>query len=257
MLQKSYLKEFLEEKYQLYASPKFIESDPIKIPHRYHRKEDIEIAGFLTASLAWGQRKMIINSVGTLLDRMGESPFEFLRNSSEDEIAEFSDFYYRTFNGIDCVAFLKSLQRIYRNDGGLEKIFVDGFKKENSIKESIGFFRKKFIGTKFPQRTNKHISNSLSGSASKRLNMYLRWMVRPSKEGIDFGIWRDIHPSVLMLPLDVHTARVSRSLGILKRNQNDWNAVEELTQNLCTFDPEDPVKYDFALFGLGVFEKFS
>lgn len=200
---------------------------------------------------------MIIRFAGTLLDRMGESPYEFLMDSSDEDLSDFSDFYYRTFNGCDCVAFLKSLHRIYKEEGGLHKTFVDGFQKEHSIQGAIGFFRNRFIGDNFPRRSTKHLSNSLTGSASKRLNMFLRWMVRPNSEGIDFGLWTKIPPSALMLPLDVHTARVARSLGILSRKQNDWKAVEEVTQNLRTFDPKDPIKYDFALFGLGVFEKFG
>jgi uncharacterized protein (TIGR02757 family) len=251
------LKIFFDEKYRQYASPRFIESDPIQIPHRYHRNEDIEIAGFLAASLAWGQRPMIIRFVGSLLDRMGESPYEFLMDSSEVEFNSFSDFYYRTFNGCDCVAFLESLRRIYRHEGGLGSVFEEGYAKGNSIQYSIGHFRSVFIGDDFPTRSTKHISDSMSGSAAKRLNMYLRWMVRNSSEGIDFGLWAKIPTSALMLPLDVHTARVARSLGLLTRKQNDWKAVEEVTQNLRIFDPNDPVKYDFALFGLGVFEKFS
>lgn len=257
MLPHSEIKSFLDEKYRLYASPSFIEHDPIQIPHRYSTKEDIEIAGFLTASLAWGQRPMIIRFVGKLLNRMGESPYEFILNATSNEFEALSDFYYRTFNGTDCIAFLHSLQRIYLQHGGLERVFFDGYNNTDSVAGGISHFREVFIGANFPKRTEKHISNPLSGSAAKRLNMYLRWMVRPNTEGVDFGIWSEIPPSALMLPLDVHTSRVARALGLLSRKQNDWKAVEEVTQNLRTFDPTDPVKYDFALFGLGAFEKFS
>ncbi len=256
MLPQCEIKSFLDEKYKLYASPRFIEHDPIQIPHRYTKKEDIEVAGFLAASLAWGQRPMIIRSVGNLLDRMGESPYDFLMEASKNEFETFADFYYRTFNGIDCVAFLKSLQRIYKQNGGLEKVFTDGYKKSETVKSSISNFRDVFIANRFPKRSEKHISNPLAGSAAKRLNMFLRWMVRSNTEGVDFGIWSQIPQSALMLPLDVHTSRVARALGLLPRKQNDWKAVEEITANLRKFDPNDPVKYDFALFGLGVFEKF-
>ncbi|HOP04612.1 MAG TPA: TIGR02757 family protein [Tenuifilaceae bacterium] len=257
MLSHSEVNSFLEEKYRLYASPSFIEHDPIQIPHRYSAKEDIEIAGFLTASLAWGQRTMIIRSAGRLLDRMGESPYEFILNATNNEIEALSDFYYRTFKGTDCVVFLRSLQRIYLQHDGLERVFTEGFQEAETVASAISYFRNVFTGDSFPKRSEKHISNPQSGSAAKRLNMYLRWMVRPKTEGVDFGIWREIPPSALMLPLDVHTSRVARALGLLSRKQNDWKAVEEVTQNLRTFDPTDPVKYDFALFGLGAFEKFN
>lgn len=250
------LKAFLEEKYHQFASPSFIESDPIQIPRSYSLKQDIEISGFLTATISWGQRPQIIRSARCLMAQMGESPFEFLLDSSSSDIESLSKFYNRTFNGTDCMAFVSSLKRIYTNGQSLEDIFSEGFNKTGSIKGAIDYFRRIFIVEGFPNRSTKHISSPMANSAAKRLNMYLRWMVRPSTEKVDLGIWTQIPTSELMLPLDVHSGRVARKLGLLNRKQNDWKAVEEVTANLSTFAPNDPVKYDFALFGLGVFENF-
>ncbi len=255
-MKKTDIKDFLEEKYRLFASPTFLETDPIQIPRSYSRKEDIEIAGFLAATLSWGQRPQIILFVKSMLGHMGESPYEFIMDASSTDLKPLSKFYYRTFNGIDCLAFIKSLQRIYRNKLSIHQLFVEGYEKEQTVKGAITHFRTAFLNDDFPTRSQKHISNPMAGSAAKRLNMYLRWMVRPPKEGVDLGLWPEIPSSALMLPLDLHSSRVARSLGLLNRKQNDWKAVEEVTQNLRIFDSNDPVKYDFALFGLGVFEKF-
>ncbi len=187
---------------------------------------------------------------------MGESPYEFLLYSSSSDIESLSRFYYRTFNGTDCMAFINSLKRIYTNGQSLEGIFTEGFNKTKSVKGAIDYFRQNFIDEGFPRRSTKHISNPMANSAAKRLNMYLRWMVRPSTEKVDLCIWTQIPPSALLLPLDVHSGRVARKLGLISRKQNDWRAVEEVTAKLSIFAPNDPVKYDFALFGLGVFEKF-
>lgn len=256
MIDFSNIKEFLDEKYQQYASSAFIETDPIQIPKAYSRKEDIEIAGFLAATLSWGQRPQIIRSAQQLLSPMGESPFEFLMDSSEQSIESFTSFYYRTFNGVDCQAFLLSLKRIYIDYGGVHQVFADGFSKGQGALGAIDHFRNIFLHNSFPTRSVKHLPNVLKGSAAKRINMYLRWMIRPSVEGVDFGLWANISPSQLMLPLDVHSSRVARALGLLTRKQTDWRAVEEVTNNLRIFDPHDPIKYDYALFGLGVFENF-
>ena len=250
------LKDFLDEKYSQYASSRFIETDPIQIPRSFSKKEDIEISGLLTATIAWGQRPQIIKSATKLMQLMGNSPYEFITQAPLKDITSLSSFYYRTFNGIDCVAFLKSLQYIYTHQQTLESVFAQGFIETQTVKGAISYFRSAFTQSNFPHRSLKHISNPMAGSAAKRLNMYLRWMVRPQKENVDFGLWKSIPPSALMLPLDVHSSRVARKLGLLTRKQTDWRAVEEVTNNLCIFDPHDPVKYDFALFGLGVFEKF-
>ncbi|WP_317169006.1 TIGR02757 family protein [Perlabentimonas gracilis] len=250
------IKQFLDEKYLQYASPQFIETDPIQIPKAYSRKEDIEIAGFLAATISWGQRPQIIKSAKKLMEQMGESPYEFIIDSTNNDIKALSSFYYRTFNGTDCTAFLKSLKKIYCNDKSIESLFTNGYIATRTIKGAINHFRCSFIDDSFPKRSTKHLSNPMAGSAAKRINMFLRWMVRPPKENVDFGLWASIPPSALMLPLDVHSGRVARRLGILNRKQSDWKAVEEVTAKLRTFDPSDPIKYDFALFGLGVFEKF-
>lgn len=256
-LGKDQLKDFLEEKYRLYATPKFIEDDPIQIPHRYTRKEDIEIAGLLTATLAWGTRKMIIFNIDRLLAKVGDSPYEFIVNYSKKDDLRFKGFVHRTFNETDCVNYIKVLNHIYTQEGGLEKVFSFGYNNELTVKSSIDGFRLKFIKYDIPTHTLKHVPNVLNGSAAKRINMFLRWMIRSSDEGVDFGIWKSIPTSALMMPLDTHSGRVARSLCLLKRNQNDWKAVDELTTQLRNLDSNDPVKYDFALFGLGVNEKFG
>lgn len=257
LLDKDQLKNFLEEKYRLYASPKFIEDDPIQIPHRYSRKEDIEISGLLTATLAWGTRKMIIFNIDRLLSKFGDSPYEFILNYSKKDDNRFKGFVHRTFNENDCVHYIKALNRIYKQDGGLEKVFASGYNKDLTVKNSIDVFRRRFINYDTPSHTLKHVPNVVNGSAAKRINMFLRWMIRPTTEGVDFGIWKSIPTSALMMPLDTHSGRVARSLGLLNRNQNDWKAVDELSSILREFDSDDPVKYDFALFGLGVNEKFG
>lgn len=251
------LKDFLEEKYDKYNRPNFIESDPISIPHQFSKKEDIEIAGFLAATIAWGQRVTIINNANKMVKLMGNNPHDFILSAKQKDFQKFESFVHRTFNGIDAVFFMKSLQNIYKKHGGLEKVFTISSNTNNVALNAISNFRKIFFSIEHPDRTGKHISNPAENSSAKRLCMYLRWMVRNDKRGVDFGIWKSsLLPSHLMCPLDVHSGNVARKLGLLKRTQNDWKAVEELTTNLRKFDINDPIKYDFALFGLGVFEKF-
>lgn len=257
LIEKNQLKDFLDSKYSLYARLKFIEDDPIQIPHRYTRKEDIEIAGLLTATLAWGTRKMIIYNIDRLLGKLGDSPYEFILNYSDKNNHLFKNFVHRTFNEQDCIQYFKVLNHIYTQESGLEKVFAKGYHKDSSIKSAINEFRLQFVNNQIQMHTLKHVPNVLEGSAAKRINMFLRWMVRNSKEGVDFGIWKTIPTSALMIPLDTHSGRVARTLGLLNRNQNDWKAVDELTSLLRNFDRNDPVKYDFALFGLGVYEKFG
>ena len=256
-LSKTELSDFLNEKYYLYNSLKFIETDPITIPHLFTRKEDIEIAGFLTATIAWGQRVTIINNATKMIKLMGSNPHDFIMSAKEKDLKRFDTFVHRTFNGTDAVFFIKSLQHIYKKQGGLEQAFASN-KKDEGLLSSIMNFRTVFFSLPSPARTGKHVSNPSENSSAKRLCMYLRWMVRKDKRGVDFGIWKSasLTSRHLMCPLDVHSGNVARKLGLLKRTQNDWKAVEELTSNLRAFDAEDPVKYDFALFGLGVFEKF-
>ncbi len=249
-------KEFLDEKANKYNNPGFIETDPIQIPALFTTKENIEIAGFLAATLAWGQRPTIIRNSLRLTALMNNNPIDFLLNTQEEDWTEFQTIKHRTFNGIDCLYFLKSLKNIYQNHGGLEQVFTDGFRNGNTIFNALIHFRKVFFELEHEHRTEKHVSDVAKGAAGKRLNMYLRWMIRTDNSGVDFGLWKQIPASALMLPLDVHTGNVARKLRLLTRTQNDWRAVEEITAKLREFDPEDPIKYDFALFGLGVFEKF-
>jgi len=246
----SEIKDFLEESFLKYNNKSFIENDPISIPHLFTKKEDIEISAFLAATIAWGNRKSIIKNAGKLMALMDNSPHAFILNHSKKELKPFENFVHRTFNGRDCVFFIESLKNIYKNKSGLESAFSSNDK--NSVKSRIINFRKIFLEAKHLSRSEKHLSNPESNSSSKRLCMFLRWMVRQDKKGVDFGIWKSISTKELCLPLDVHTGNVSRTLGLLTRNQNDWKAVEEITAFLTTLDEKDPVKYDFALFGLGV-----
>ncbi|MEO8087192.1 MAG: TIGR02757 family protein [Bacteroidota bacterium] len=251
------MKNFLEEKFLLYNNPSFIETDPVSIPHLFSKKEDIELAGFLTATIAWGQRTTILKNSNALMQLMDDSPHEFIIGFTTRDLQRFNHFVHRTFNGSDCIFFLKALRNIYVQHGGLENVFHSGLRKEDKdLKNAIVQCRTIFFELPHLKRTEKHFSNPAEGSATKRINMFLRWMVRRDKCGVDFGIWKTISPSLLSCPLDVHSGRVARKLGLLKRKQNDWKATQELTANLSKLDVTDPVKYDFALFGLGVFEKF-
>ncbi|GAB4282500.1 MAG: TIGR02757 family protein [Marinilabiliales bacterium] len=251
------IKQWLDEKVIQYNRPEFIKNDPIQIPHNYKRKEDIEISGFLTAIISWGQRKTIINNALKLMHLMDDMPYDFVMYSSDYELKKLKNFVHRTFQGVDCVFFIKSLKNIYLEFGSIENVFAIEIKKGNSVKNAIERFRDVFFSLPHEKRTEKHLPNISKGAAAKRINMFLRWMVRKDNAGVDFGIWETISPSMLYLPLDVHSANVSRQIGLLNRTQNDWKAVEEVTAVLKKMDPEDPVKYDFALFGAGVENDFS
>jgi uncharacterized protein (TIGR02757 family) len=255
-LKKHELKEFLDEKVDLYNRPAFIESDPISIPHLFTKKQDIEIAGFLAATIAWGNRKMILRNANRMMELLDHSPYEFIMNSSDDEIEMIERFVHRTFNSTDLIYFLRALRNIYRHKGGLETIFNIN-QTEDSLLPAIHEFHNIFFELSHEKRTERHVSDPFKGSAAKKLNMYLRWMVRKDNKGVDFGIWNSISPAILSCPLDVHSGNVARKLGLITRKQNDSKAVYELDNNLRNLDQEDPVKYDFALFGLGVFEGFS
>lgn len=245
--------QLLEEKYNQFNRKLFIESDPISIPHLFSKKEDVEIAAFLSATIAWGQRATIIKNANQLVSLMDMEPYDFILNHTEKDLERFNNFKHRTFNTIDICYFIKSLQNIYTKHNGLESVFA---LNPNDIQQSIGNFKHIFFEIKHPQRTTKHVSDPLKNSSAKRINMFLRWMVRNDNRGVDFGLWNSINAKNLMCPLDVHSGNVARKLGLLQRTQNDWKAVEELTSNLRNFDKNDPIKYDFSLFGLGVFEKF-
>ncbi len=251
----SELKTFLDEKVELYNNPNFIESDPVQIPHLFSLKEDIEIAGFLSATIAWGNRKMIIKNSYRMMELMENSPYDFVMSHQENDLERLESFVHRTFNSQDFASFIRSLQHIYKNHNGLESIFTK-HQETNSMQKSIHEFKKAFFDIEHPFRTQKHISDPLNNSAAKRINMYLRWMIRQDNKGVDLGIWKNISPTKLSCPLDVHSGNVARKLGLLSRKQNDGKALAELDLNLRKLDPNDPVKYDFALFGLGVFEGF-
>ena len=251
----SELKDFLDEKVLQYNTLDFIESDPIQIPHLFSQKEDIEIAGFLSATIAWGNRKMIIKNSQNMMDLMGNTPYDFVMSHTENDLERLESFVHRTFNGTDFVTFIRALQHIYTNHGGLEAVFSK-HQETDSMQKSIHEFKKIFFEIPHLNRTQKHISDPLNNSAAKRINMYLRWMIRQDNKGVDLGIWKSISPSALSCPLDVHSGNVARKLGLLTRKQNDAKALVELDLQLRKLDPNDPVKYDFALFGLGVFESF-
>lgn len=253
-MNKSELKDFLDEKVIQYNNLDFIESDPIQIPHSFSLKEDIEISGFLSATISWGNRKMIIKNSKKLMDIMGNSPYDFVMSHSEENLESLGNFVHRTFNSLDAKTFIKALQHIYKNHDGLEAVFSKN-QDEHSIQKSIHEFKKVFFEIEHLQRTQKHVSDPLNNSAAKRINMYLRWMIRNDNK-VDFGIWKSIPTSILSCPLDVHSGNVARKLGLLKRKQNDGKALAELDLALRKLDKNDPVKYDFALFGLGVFEGF-
>jgi uncharacterized protein (TIGR02757 family) len=280
------LKEFLEVKVAKYNRPDFIANDPICIPHQYSKKQDIEIAAFFAAILAWGQRKTIINKCKELFQRMDNEPFNFILNHTPDDLKRLLGFKHRTFNDTDLLYFVAFFQQHYRQNESLESAFLapgDVYRSEYltdigtnahsysssacmlselgeqtpRIELALNFFRAYFFSLEdYPHRTIKHISSPLQKSTCKRLNMFLRWMVRKDNQGVDFGIWNTLRPSDLICPCDVHVDRVARLLGLIERKQTDWRTAVELTSRLSEFDPLDPVKYDFALFGLGVEQKF-
>ena len=252
---KAEIKAFLDEKAAIYESLDFIAADPIQIPHSFSKKEDIEISGFLAATIAWGNRKSIINNAKKMMQLLDNSPHDFILHHTSNDLKSIKNFVHRTFNGDDLRYFISGLHHIYTQHDGLEAVFSNSANKID-LQTAIHAFKKKFFTLPHPQRTQKHVSDPLKGSAAKRINMYLRWMVRSSKKGVDFGLWKSIKPSLLSCPLDVHSGNVARKLNLLHRKQNDAKALKELDKCLREMDAEDPVKYDYALFGLGVFEKF-
>ncbi|NJM15851.1 MAG: TIGR02757 family protein [Bacteroidales bacterium] len=247
------LKDFLEDKTARYQTPEFIETDPIQIPHLFNQAADIEVAGFLTATISWGQRKSILTNAKKLMQLMGHAPADFVLHANQKQLDHCSNFVHRTFNGTDLRVFLLALRDIYKQHASLGALFEALFQQTGSVRESIIKWRETFFLVPHQIRSQKHFANILKNASAKRINMFLRWMVRPSANKVDFGLWKKVPTSGLYIPLDLHTGNVARSLGLLTRKQNDWKAVEELTSALKTFDQQDPVKYDFALFGLGVF----
>lgn len=253
-LNKEELKEFLDEKVNEFNCVDFIEPDPISIPHRYTLKEDIEISSFLASSIAWGNRKMITKNGHRMMDLLGDSPYDFVMSYQEHQLERLEKFVHRTFNGEDFKYFIKALNHIYNNHGGLESIFIK-YQTSTSLQPAIHELNRIFFEIEHPQRTRKHVADPMKGSVAKRINMNLRWLCRKDNKGVDLGIW-DINPSKLSCPLDVHSGSVARKLGLISRKNNDIIALEELDNSLRELDPVDPVKYDFALFGLGIFEGF-
>lgn len=256
-MNKTALKTYLDEQVVRFNQPNFIPADPISIPHLFDRPQDQEIIGFWVAILAWGQRKTIINNAHRLIELMDGSPYDFILNHQEADRARFADFKHRTFQYTDTLYFLSFLQWYYRQYDSLEDAFARFVTPEHPTTEAalIGFHELFFSLPEAPKRTRKHIATPARNSSCKRLNMFLRWMVRRDDKGVDFGLWQRILPAQLMMPLDVHVERIARRLGLVERKQRDWKTVVELTDNLRKLDPQDPTKYDFALFGIGVLEK--
>ena len=256
------LKIFLDRKVIEFNNPSFIADDPISIPHLFSKKQDVEIAGFFAAIFAWGIRKTIINKCKLLMQLMDNSPHNFCINHTENDLRRLERFSHRTFNDTDLLYFISFLKFHYSKNKSLENAFFNNVTIQQSktsciIEESLNYFYQYFFSLEdFPQRTKKHIASPQRNSSCKRLNMYLRWMVRNDHKGVDFGIWKKISPSQLICPIDLHVARVAKHFNLLKRKQTDWQAAIELTEQLRKMDKNDPVKYDFALFGLGVLEKY-
>ena len=248
------IEQLLNQKADQYNRPLFIEKDPISIPHRFSNRQDIELMGFWAAILAWGQRPVILKKTNELIERMDGAPYDFVLNHQESDLKRFLDFKHRTFNATDALYFLHFFHHYYQQHETLEDVFVLGLRPtDTSTEHALVAFHDRFCCDPFfPDRTRKHIATPARNSTCKRLNMFLRWMVRRDDKGVDFGIWTRIRPDQLVMPIDVHVGRVARKLGLLRRDQDDWKAALELTDMLRQFDPADPVRYDFALFGLGV-----
>ncbi|KAA2244726.1 TIGR02757 family protein [Chitinophaga agrisoli] len=251
------LKQYLDAKAAYYDHPDFIKNDPVCIPHRFSKLQDVEIAGLFAATLAWGNRTTIINKCTELLSLMDDAPFEFIRYHQPMDRRRLMQFCHRTFNGLDLLYFVEFLQHYYTNVTSLEFAFSGHIIPEDeTVEKALAGFHRIFFGLEHPERTRKHISTPEKNSACKRLNMYLRWMVRRDKNGVDFGLWQHISPAQLVCPVDVHVARVATRLGLISEAKSNWKTALELTARLREMDPEDPTKYDFALFGLGVIEKY-
>lgn len=254
-LRMSELRELLDQRVDFYNRPSFIDSDPVSIPHRFTRREDIEISGFLAATIAWGNRVAILRSADRMMEIMANSPYDFVINHRDEDLKSIDGCIHRTFFAEDFIYFIEALKYIYLEKGGMEEIFAR-YQTSDSLQPAIHEFRKIFFELPHNGRTERHVSDPFKGSAAKKINMFLRWMVRRDDRGVDFGLWRSVSPAVLSCPLDVHSGNVARKLGLVSRRQSDAKAVAELDASLRALDPADPVKYDFALFGLGVFEKY-
>ena len=248
-----HLKELLDSKVDLYERPEFIAPDPISIPHLYSRRQDIEVAGFLAATIAWGNRKAIVAKGRQMLDRLGADPYDFVMSASEEQIDSLASFVYRTFQREDLPSMVRGLRSVFRSSQNqtLEDLFIPA--PGETLRDSIARFRSAMVPS-MASRSLKHIADPARGAAAKRICMFLRWMVRPATRGVDFGLWKNISPAQLVIPLDVHSGRTARTLGLLSRSQDDWKAAALLTDALRLFSPSDPVRYDFALFSIGIVE---
>lgn len=252
MLYNKDIKEILDSLCERFNSEEFIANDPISIPHRFSTIEDIEIAGLLASTIAWGNRKAIVKSAGRMMEYMDNAPYDFVTHATDSDLATLEKYVHRTFNGRDFIDFIVAIRYICAKYGSLGKLIVQLYSQSQSIPNVLSEFRSQFLSYDHLPHCEKHISSIDKGAACKRLNMYFRWMIRRDNNGVDFGLWQEIPMSALYLPLDVHSGNVARSLGILKRKQNDWKAVAEVTEALRQFDPIDPVRYDFALFSAGI-----
>ena len=251
-MNKRHLKEFLDKKVDFYNQPSFITADPISIPHLFTKKQDIEIAGFFASIFAWGNRTTIINKAKELMHLMDMAPYEFVRSHDEKDLKRLLGFKHRTFNDTDLLYFVEFFKQHYSSHKSLESAFT---RHGNTAEKMLTGFHHYFFSLEdIPERTRKHIATPERNSTCKRMNMFLRWMVRKDKSGVDFGLWKKIKPSQLFIPLDVHVDRTARKIGLIKRKQTDWQTVVELTEKLRQFDPKDPVKYDYALFGISVLD---
>lgn len=251
------LKDYLDAKAAYYNQPAFVEGDPISIPHRYSRLQDIEISALFAAILAWGNRTTIINKCTELMELFDNAPYDYILHHEARDRMRLMSFRHRTFNGLDLLYFVEFLQHYYSNVTSLEFAFSGHLNKfDRTVEKSLAGFHQMFFMLEHPERTRKHVSTPAKQSACKRLNMFLRWMVRKDENGVDFGLWQHISPSQLVCPMDVHVSRVAARLGLISKPEANWSTAVELTDRLREMDPEDPVKYDFALFGLGVIEKY-
>lgn len=248
------IKTILDEALDLYHHPSFIAEDPISVPHQYSIRQDIEISGLFSALFAWGKRSTSIRKANELMTLMDNAPYDFIMNSRELDMKRFESFVHRTFQSVDVLFLVNSLKEIYREYNTIEPLFSIGF-QTGGIVNAIHHFRQSMLAYPHLPRSGKHLPDPFRGSSAKRVNMFLRWMVRKDKADIDFGLWNSIPQSKLKLPLDVHTGRIARMLGLLTRKSNDWLAVEEVSSSLYQLDPEDPIKYDLALFNLGLHKK--
>lgn len=246
------LGELLERLHDKYNNSDFIEADPISVPHSFTSRDDREVAGFLASTIAWGNRKAIVKSAHRMMHYMDNAPAEFVREASDEELCRLQSYVHRTFNGQDFIDFVRSIRHIYDGWGGIGRFFEGRYAETRDMARVLSDFRREFFAVDHNTHCEKHLSSIDKGAACKRLNMYIRWFVRHDERGVDFGLWRTIPMSELYLPLDVHTGNMGRALGLLKRRQSDWKATVEITESLREFDPSDPVRYDFSLFGAGI-----